>query len=40
MEDYIKNLRKKVGHDELILLYAGCIITDIFQERNLFTDKR
>ncbi|MBR2431052.1 NUDIX hydrolase [bacterium] len=28
MENYIKNLRSKVGHDELILNYAGCIIFD------------
>ncbi len=28
MEDYIKKVRKKFGHDELILNYAGCIIFD------------
>lgn len=28
MDNYIKKLRKKVGHDELILNYAGCIIAD------------
>lgn len=28
MDNYIKKLRKKIGHDELILNYAGCIITD------------
>lgn len=26
MDDYIKWLRKKVGHDTLVLNYAGCII--------------
>lgn len=25
MEDYIKGLRKKVGHDKVILNYAGCV---------------
>lgn len=28
MESYITSLRKKVGHDRLILCYAGCIIED------------
>ena len=28
MDSYIKNIRNKVGHDELILNYAGCIILD------------
>ncbi|MDE6124718.1 MAG: NUDIX domain-containing protein [Eubacterium sp.] len=28
MDNYIKSLRQKVGHDRLILCYAGCIITD------------
>lgn len=39
MDNYIKKSRKKVGHDELILNYAGCIITDknnriLFQKRS------
>lgn len=28
MDDYIKRIRKKIGHDSLILNYAGCIIFD------------
>ena len=28
MDNYIKKVRKKVGHDELILNCAGCIIFD------------
>ena len=28
MEDYIKKVRRKLGHDALILNYAGCIIFD------------
>lgn len=28
MDNYIKKVRKKFGHDELILNYAGCIIFD------------
>ncbi len=28
MDNYIKKVRRKVGHDELILNYAGCIIYD------------
>ena len=38
MEDYIKKLRRKVGHDELILNYAGCIIFD--EQGRLLLQKR
>lgn len=38
MDSYIKKVRKNVGHDELILNYAGCII---FDDRNrLLLQKR
>lgn len=38
MEDYIKKIRRKVGHDELILNYAGCIICD--EQNRLLLQKR
>lgn len=38
MDSYIKNLRNKVGHDELILNYAGCIILD--DKNRLLLQKR
>ncbi len=38
MDDYIKNLRSKVGHDRIILNYAGCIIFD--DENRLLLQKR
>ena len=38
MEDYIKKVRRKVGHDELILNYAGCIILD--ENNRLLLQKR
>ncbi len=38
MEDYIKRVRKKFGHDELILNYAGCIIFD--EQGRLLLQKR
>ncbi len=28
MEDYIKYIRGKIGHNMIILNYAGCIISD------------
>lgn len=38
MEDYIKYIRGKIGHNMIILNYAGCIISD---ERNrLLLQKR
>lgn len=38
MKDYIKKIRRKVGHDELILNYAGCIIFD--EHNRLLLQKR
>ncbi len=38
MDDYIKNLRIKVGHDRIILNYAGCIIFD--DKNRLLLQKR
>lgn len=38
MDSYIKKLRKKFGHDELILNYAGCIIFD--DKNRLLLQKR
>lgn len=38
MDSYIKNIRNKVGHDELILNYAGCIILD--DKNRLLLQKR
>ncbi|MCM1285929.1 MAG: NUDIX domain-containing protein [Acetobacter sp.] len=38
MEDYIKKVRKKIGHEELILNYAGCIIFD--EQGRLLLQKR
>lgn len=38
MEEYIKKIRKKFGHDELILNYAGCIIFD--EDDRLLLQKR
>lgn len=38
MEEYIKKVRKKVGHDKLILNYAGCIIFD--DQNRLLLQKR
>lgn len=38
MEDYIKKVRRKVGHNELILNYAGCIIFD--EHNRLLLQKR
>ena len=38
MEDYIKRVRSKVGHDELILNYAGCIIFD--EQNRLLLQRR
>ncbi len=38
MDDYIKNLRSKVGHDRIILNYVGCIIFDA--ENRLLLQKR
>lgn len=38
MEDYIKKIRHKVGHDELILNYAGCIISN--NKNRLLLQKR
>ncbi len=38
MDDYIKNLRSKVGHDRIILNYAGCIIFD--DKNRLLLQKR
>lgn len=38
MEEYIKKIRKKIGHDSLILNYAGCIIFD--EQNRLLLQKR
>ena len=38
MDEYIKKVRKKVGHDKLILNYAGCIIFD--NQNRLLLQKR
>lgn len=38
MEDYIKKVRRKLGHDALILNYAGCIIFD--EQGRLLLQKR
>lgn len=38
MEDYVKRVRKKVGHDAIILNYAGCIIADM--DNRLLLQKR
>ncbi|MDE6471135.1 MAG: NUDIX domain-containing protein [Eubacterium sp.] len=38
MDDYIKKVRKFIGHDELILNYAGCIIFD--EQNRLLLQKR
>lgn len=38
MDDYIKKLRKNLGHDRLILNYAGCIIFD--EQNRLLLQKR
>lgn len=38
MDNYIKKVRKKFGHDELILNYAGCIIFD--EQKRLLLQKR
>lgn len=38
MEDYIKKIRKKVGHERIILNYAGCIIFD--ERKRLLLQKR
>lgn len=38
MDNYIKKVRKRFGHDELILNYAGCIIFD--GEDRLLLQKR
>lgn len=38
MDNYIKKVRKKFGHDELILNYAGCIIFD--EKGRLLLQKR
>ncbi len=38
MDNYIKKVRKKFGHDELILNYAGCIIFD--EQDRLLLQKR
>lgn len=38
MDNYIKKVRKKFGHDELILNYAGCIIFD--EQNRLLLQKR
>lgn len=38
MDDYIRKVRKKFGHDALILNYAGCIIFD--ENNRLLLQKR
>lgn len=38
MDNYIKKVRAKFGHDELILNYAGCIIFD--EQNRLLLQKR
>ena len=38
MEDYIKKIRKRVGHEALILNFAGCIIFD--EQNRLLLQKR
>lgn len=38
MDNYIKKVRKKFGHDALILNYAGCIIFD--ENNRLLLQKR
>lgn len=38
MDDYIRKIRKNVGHDRLILNYAGCIIRD--DKNRLLLQKR
>lgn len=38
MDNYIKKIRKKFGHDELILNYAGCIIFD--EQNRLLLQRR
>lgn len=38
MEEYIKRVRRKVGHDALILNYAGCIVFD--DKNRLLLQKR
>lgn len=38
MEEYIKKVRKKFGHDRLILNYAGCILLD--DKNRLILQKR
>ena len=38
MDNYIKKIRKKFGHDALILNYAGCIIFD--EQNRLLLQRR
>lgn len=38
MEDYIKNLRKKIGHAKVILNYAGCVFFN--EDEKLVLQKR
>lgn len=38
MEEYIKRVREKIGHDALILNYAGCIIVD--EQNRLLLQRR
>lgn len=38
MEDYIRKLRKKIGHERVILNYAGCIIID--EQNKILLQKR
>lgn len=38
MEDYIKKIRNKFGHDMIILNYSGCIIFD--EQNRLLLQKR
>lgn len=38
MDGYIKKLREKMGHEELILNYAGCVIYD--ENNNILLQKR
>lgn len=38
MEEYFRKLRKKIGHERVILNYAGCIIFD--EQNRLLLQKR
>lgn len=38
MEEYIKKIRNKIGHDVIILNYSGCIIFD--EQNRLLLQKR